>query len=72
MIDWIKSLFGKGKFRFEGVTTTGRRFTLKLDYVGDPNTVNEEELYRMVKNRVFVETGHRVQSVQLMGMTSEN
>jgi hypothetical protein len=69
MFNWLKECFGKGKIRIEGVLEDGRYFHCKVPYIGDPDTLDKDELFKIVQDEVLVEYGHRATSLKFVGMT---
>lgn len=67
MFDWLKRCYGEGKIRLRAETDSGV-YTVKVPYIGDIQTLDAEELVAMVKNRIFVETGKRVNKVVVEGV----
>ena len=55
MFDWLKRLFGEGKFRIEGETTDGQTFTMKMPYIGTPKS--ELEILNAAAKGMVVEKG---------------
>lgn len=67
IIDSIKRCFGEGKIRFEGILEDGTKFTAKMDYIGDINTLNEKEVIEDLKRKAFVEYGWRIKEAKIVG-----
>ena len=57
MFDFIRKLFGKGKLRFEGTTTDGQSYAIKIKYTGDIRTLDMEECRRKVRQALAIEKG---------------
>lgn len=69
MFDWLKRCFGEGKIRVEGTLTDGTAFAAKCPYIGDIETLDEEELLYNVRRDVLVNHGKHVASCRVVGWT---
>lgn len=67
MFDWIKRLFGEGKIRARIACSDGSTGTVTVPYIGDIDTLDEEELGETIRRQVFVDYGKRVTSVAILG-----
>lgn len=67
IVDGIKSLFGEGKIRAEISTKDGVVGTVKVEYVGAIDTLDQEEFHRYIVNRIYVETGAIVTGIKILG-----
>lgn len=62
----ITKLFGQsGKVRFEFETMDGQTISAKTRV--EMFNIGEDELKQKLKELVYVETGHRVKSLQILG-----
>lgn len=71
MFDYIRQLFGKGKLRFEGETTNGRSYAIKLKYTGDIRTLDLDDCRRKVRQALAVEQGVVMKTCIYKGYTEE-
>lgn len=69
MFDWFKSLFGKGKVRVEFTTHEGQKGSFKIDYIGDLNTLNEDELRENCRRHLMVEHRQNLKTFRIVGLT---
>lgn len=67
MFDFIKRLFGEGKIRARIKCDDGSTGTATVPYIGDIDTLDEEELGETIRRQVFVNYGKRVTSVTILG-----
>jgi len=67
MFDSIRRLFGEGTVRVEGLVPGQGKFVAKIPYTGDVNTLDENELFDIVKRKVLVEYGVRVVDLKIIG-----
>jgi hypothetical protein len=67
MFDFIKRMFGEGKIRARIECDDGSTGTATVPYIGDIDTLNEEELGETIRQQVFVDYGKRVTSVTILG-----
>ena len=68
MINWLKSLFGKGKVRVHFLASNGQTGYAKIPYVGE---YDEEELIRQFKKAALVEEGLKIVSVRVVARIVE-
>lgn len=73
MFDWCRKLFGEGKIRISGELIDGSPFTAKVKYIGDINTLDEDELFSNLRRDVLVNHGKhvRLSSLRVVGVTYE-
>lgn len=64
MFDWLKKLFGEGKFRVEFETTDGRKMVGRLPYIGCPES--ELEILRLAAGHLAVQDGIRVRWIRVV------
>ena len=63
---WLARTFGTvGKVRFEGITLDGQNFTGKVEI--ECLGYDKGELELEIKNKMFVETGKRVKTLNIVG-----
>jgi len=55
--DWFKSLFGKGVIHMAGMTSNGQTFKATAPYIGDVNTLDEEELFDSINRDMIRDHG---------------
>jgi len=67
MINWIKSLFGKGRLVYKVTTMNGDLYKVKLRYAGNLATLNHQEAIE----RVYLEFPYRIRHVEFIGVLSE-
>lgn len=65
MFDAIKRLFGSGYIYSEFVTEDGRRGRARAPYIGDKDTLDEEEYTRNLKKEIWFKHGVRVTQVTI-------
>lgn len=67
MLNFIKKWSGEGKIRADVICDDGTIGTVKVDYMGDINTLDEKEFTQRVKRVCYVEHGKRVTNVAITG-----
>lgn len=66
MIDWIKSLFGKGTLVFEITTDKGDTGRAKVEYVGKLNTLTDQDKCDLIK-KLELEQDIKIVSWEYLG-----
>ena len=69
ILDTIKSLFGKGRLKFNVTLADGRSGTVKTKYIGHIESVQEAE--KLMKRRLEFELGVKVENIELVDHLSE-
>jgi len=67
MFDFIKRLYGEGKIRARIVCDDGSTGTATVPYIGDIDTLDENEMSETIRSQVFVNYGKRVTTVKIIG-----
>ncbi len=68
MIDWIKSLFGKGTIHFEFHCQDGSSGRAKLPYIGDIKTMDEDEMFRKLKSDLWLKYNKHMISAKVLAI----
>lgn len=63
MFDTIKRWFGEGHIYAEFKCEDGTSGRLKAPYIGDPETLDNEEFLEHIKNEIWFKHGKRVTEV---------
>ena len=66
MWNFIKSLFGEGKIRFEAHLSGGDKIVGKASYVGSLATFDEEEFKSDLKADIQRKTGEGVSNIKIL------
>lgn len=64
MFHWIKRLFGEGTCVLKGETYDGRTFTIKVPFVGNPDTIDCNDIHHL-KVTAEAQYGVRIRRLSL-------